>query len=142
MLITSHPKDEPGSSHAGTRLVVRNHVTFESTAVIPIAFEDVVEDFRAFWMENETRKIRGPHRRWFRQAVCFEFSSNAKHYHRVYLSHVGSEKRLAIASHFVQGAASRTVSSVLDHWLVRSFRFTARRWYSDQEWRQQVSGSE
>jgi hypothetical protein len=150
---TPHPTNDPrvaalgqaglcgNPPSAGIPVAVRNHVTFEKTAVIPISLDEVVDDFRSFWMPNETRKFRGPHRSWFGQSLWFELSWNAKHYHRVYIAHVDAEKWRACASHSVRKAASWIVSSILNQWLVQSVRFSDQRWYSARDWRGRTNGS-
>jgi len=145
----------------GIAVVLRNHVAFASVDRSSVVLEEVVEDFRSFWMmqgnlkrntlkekygitlkEERMHTMRGPHRPFFYGTMWFEFAWSEREHHRVYVRHVDRGKSRILMSHSPrETTGSRAVSDTLSRWLTQSSRFGQQQWYTAEEWRQGVGGS-
>jgi hypothetical protein len=125
----------------GIAVVLRNHVTFTSVERSSVDVEEVVGDFRSFWMKGPMHWMHGPHRPLW-GTMWFEFDWSRNRRHRVHVCHADRGKSRILMSHSPrETTGSRAVSDVLNRWLTQSTCFGQQQWYTAEEWRRGMCGS-
>lgn len=133
----------------GVPVILRNHVAFVSIDRRPVAIDQIVADFRSFWMQGRTqefhglqRRLRGPRRGLWRREAWFEIAWHEDRYHRISLSHIDQDRSRVLMFHSPRETiTSRGISSTLEEWLVQSSCFGEQQWFTAEEWARRIGGS-
>lgn len=126
----------------GIPVIFRNHVTFDCDRRERPSLKQIVAEFQS-WATKNTQcpcKFRNPLQSRFKKALWFEFAWYEENYHRVYIARPSDNNTILMHHSPIEVTGGRGVSSLLDQWLKASAGFTNVRWFTADEWKQQLSG--